>query len=316
MIQNRGRRVVFRLRFRRRDGVNVGIATWRCGFQKLRHPPQCLHHVVPPRRISNASDPCLGRSFALGPPPRTEAPLDAVDESDQFACVSAAQPGRTALEGGSRLRFDETGNHLTSRQTVRVHRDRIDQKWRGLHFWRALDCAREEPLPRGHGLTVVDRFVQTVFPEALEDIARAGNGAAEAGKVVDGVGTERRVDVQPHIQRRACWSDCHERNRKHGAGDGIANPHVTVGRIERPLSVHQVPQRAKHSANRALELQIDRHRHLRPRRREAARGARARWVDRHSSQVEPTLRQVQRLQTAALINRAVGTAERSRGTSN
>jgi putative addiction module component (TIGR02574 family) len=30
------------------------------------------------------------------------------------------------------------------RQLVRVHRDRIDQKWRGLHFWRALDCAREE----------------------------------------------------------------------------------------------------------------------------------------------------------------------------
>src|SRR5205823_11847049 len=145
------------------------------------------HHVVPSRRIGNALDPCLGRSFALGPPPRTEAPLDAVDESDQFACVSAAQPGRTALERGSRLRFDEAGNHLTLRQLVRVHRDRIDQKWRGLHFWRALDCAREEPLPRGHGLTVVDGFVQTVFPEALEDTARAGNGAAEAGKVVDGV---------------------------------------------------------------------------------------------------------------------------------
>jgi len=173
VIQNRRCRVVLRLRFRRRDGVNVGIVTWRCRFQKLRHPPQRLHHVVPPRRISHALDPRLGRSFALGSPPRTEAPLGAVDESDQFVCVSAVQPGSMALEGGSRPRFDEAGNHLTSRQTVRVHRDRINQKWRGLHFWRALTCAREEPLPCVHGLTVVDRFVQTVFTEASRSRRRS-----------------------------------------------------------------------------------------------------------------------------------------------
>ena len=86
----------------------------------------------------------------------------------------------------------------------------------------------------GYGLTVVDRFVQTVFPEALEDLARTGDGAAEAGKVVDGVGTERRVDVQPHVQRRACRPGGHGQNREPGAGDGDADPHGTIVHIQHP----------------------------------------------------------------------------------
>jgi hypothetical protein len=180
-----------KVRFRRRDGVNVGIAAgWR-GFQEFRHPCQRPHHVVPARGVADASDSCFDRPFSLCHPLGAKAALDTIDESDQFACLSLAQSRRTALEVGRRPRFDEAGHYVSSHQAVRVHRNGVDQKRRGPHGWCTINHACEKPLPRGDRLTIVGRLVETVFPEALENVTRAGDGASEAGEVV-----ARRQNVQ------------------------------------------------------------------------------------------------------------------------